>query len=75
MRLRKAQFIELERISTSLDDFLSSGSSPLFMLNHIPMMELEMRENDLISYMNPMCPQCHSRKVLKNGTYIRKLEN
>ena len=25
--------------------------------------------------MNPMCPQCHSKNVVRNGTCIRKLEN
>ena len=24
--------------------------------------------NDLISFMNPMCPQCFSKGVVKNGT-------
>jgi len=31
--------------------------------------------SDLISFMNPMCPQCHSRNVVKNGICIRKMEN
>jgi hypothetical protein len=38
------------------------------------MMEMELKENDLISFMNPMCPQCLSRKVVRNGTYLRTME-
>ena len=75
MRLRKAPYTEFKSVSTSLDDFSSLDSSPIFMLNNIPMMELELKENDLISFMNPMCPHCGSRKVVKNGTCIRKMEN
>ncbi|MGC8506581.1 MAG: transposase, partial [Thermoplasmata archaeon] len=75
MRLRKAPYTEFKRISTSLDDFSPSGASPIFMLNNIPMMDLELKDHDLISYMNPMCPQCNSRNVVKNGTCNRKLEN
>ena len=75
MRLRKAPYTEFRRISTSLDDFSSLGTSPVFMINNIPMMDLELKDHDLISYLNPMCPQCLSRNVVKNGTCIRKLEN
>ncbi len=75
MRLRKAPYTEFKSVSTSLDDFSSLDSSPIFMLNNIPIMELELKENDLISFMNPMCPHCGSRKVVKNGTCIRKMEN
>ena len=75
MRLRKAPFTEFKRVSTSLDDFSSLGSSHIFMINNIPMMDLELKENDLISFMNPMCPHCGSRNVVKNGTCIRKLDN
>ena len=66
MRLRKAPYTEFKSVSTSLDDFSSLDSSPIFMLNNIPIMELELKENDLISFMNPMCPHCGSRKVVKN---------
>ncbi len=75
MRLRKAPYTEFKRVSTSLDDFSSVGSSPVFMLNNIPMMDLELKQNDLISFMNPMCPHCSSKNVVKNGTCIRKLDN
>ena len=36
---------------------------------------MELKENDLISFMRPMCPQCHSSKVVKNGTCLRTMEN
>ena len=75
MRLRKAPYTEFKRVSTSLDDFSSMGSSPVFMLNNIPMMDLELKENDLISFMNPMCPHCGSKNVVKNGTCLRMMEN
>jgi transposase-like protein len=75
MRLRKAPFTEFKRVSVSLDDFSSVGSSPIFTLNNIPMMDLELKENDLISFMNPMCPNWDSRNVVKNWTCMRKLEN
>ena len=75
MRLRKAPYTEFRRVSTSLDDFSSLSASPIFMLNNVPMMDMELKENDLISFMNPMCPQCHSRNVVKNCTCIRTMEN
>ncbi len=75
MRLRKAPYTEFKRISTSLDDYASVDSSPIFMLNNIPMMDMELKENDLISFMNPMCPQCRSKNVVRNGTCIRRMEN
>ena len=75
MRLRKAPFTEFKRISTTLDDFSPLGTSPIFMINNIPMMDLELRNHDLLRYMSPMCPQCLSRNVVRNGTCVRKLEN
>ena len=71
MRLRKASYTEFKRVSTSLDDFSFVSSSPIFLLNRVPMMNLELKENDLISFMNPVCPQCSSKNVVKNGTTFR----
>ena len=71
MRLRKAPYTEFRRVSTSLDDYASVDSSPVFLVNNIPMMDMELRENDLISFMNPMCPQCRSKNVVRNGTVFR----
>ena len=62
MRLRKAPYTEFKRISTSLDDFSPLGTSPIFMINNIPIMDLELK--------NPICPQCHSRNVVKNGICV-----
>jgi hypothetical protein len=39
------------------------------------MMDLELKGNDLISFMNPMCPQCFSKRVVKNGTCMKTMEN
>ena len=75
MRLRKAPYTEFRRVSTSLDDYASLDSSPLFLVNNIPMMDMELRENDLITFMNPMCPQCRSKNVVRNGTCLRTMEN
>ncbi len=74
IRLRKAPFTEFKRVSTSLDDYASIDSSPVFMINNIPMMDMELKENDLISFMNPVCPHCGSRNVVKNGTSLRTME-
>ena len=63
MRLRKVPYTEFKRIATSLDDFSPLGTSPIFMINNIPMMDLELRNQDLIRYMNPMCPQCPPRSL------------
>ena len=38
-------------------------------------MDLELKENDLISFMNPICPQCRSKNVVRNGTCSRTMEN
>jgi len=75
MRLRKAPYTQFRRVSTSLDDFTSIDSSPVFILNNTPVMDLELKENDLISFMNPACPQCSSKRVLGNGTCFRTMEN
>ena len=75
MRLRKAPYTEFRRVSTSLDDYASVDSSPVFLVNNIPVMDMELKENDLISSMNPICPHCGSRNVVKNGTCIRTMEN
>ena len=63
MRLRKVPYTEFKRISTSLDDFSPLDTSPIIMINNMPMMDLELRNQDLISYMNPMCPQCPPRSL------------
>ncbi|MCL4341574.1 MAG: hypothetical protein M1431_05730 [Candidatus Thermoplasmatota archaeon] len=68
MRLRKTPYTEFRRVSTSLDDFASADSSPASLVNNTSMMDMELKENDLISFMNPMCPHCGSRNVVKNGT-------
>ena len=75
MRLRKAPFTEFRRVYTSLDDYASVDSSPVFLVNNIPIMDMDLKENDLISFMNPMCPQCRSRNVVRNGTCLRTMEN
>ncbi|MHB1708211.1 MAG: IS1/IS1595 family N-terminal zinc-binding domain-containing protein [Thermoplasmataceae archaeon] len=75
MRLRKAPYTEFGRVSTSLDNFTSMDSSPVFLVNNIPMMDMELKENDLISFMNPACPQCSSRHISRNGTCERVMEN
>ncbi len=36
-----------------------------FMNDNIPMIDIELRENDLISHMNPMSHQCYSRILLR----------
>ena len=75
MRLRKAPYTQFRRVSTSLDNFTIIDSSPVFMLNNDPHMDLELKENDLISFMNPKCPQCRSKNVVRNGTCSRNMEN
>ena len=57
MPLRKAPYTEFRRVSTSPGNFSFIDSSPVFMLNSAPPMNLELKENDLISFMNPICPQ------------------
>ncbi len=53
MRLRKAPYTESTRLSTSFDDYASVDSSHVFNVSNIPMMEMELEENDLISLTNP----------------------
>jgi transposase-like protein len=75
MRLRKAPHVDFKSVSTTLDQYGSDEPSPIFKINNIPMMDVVLKGNDLISFMRPMCPQCHSRKVVKNGTCVRTMEN
>ena len=37
-------------------------------------MGIELKENDLISFMNPMCPRFSSKNVVKNGTYLMMMK-
>ena len=46
-RLRRAPYTEFRRVSTSLDDFSSTCSSPVFMIKNVPMMDLEMKGKEL----------------------------
>ena len=75
MRLSKAPYSEFKRISSSLDDFSSLDASSSLYINRMLHMELELKENDLISIINPKCPQCGSHNVVKNGTCKRTMEN
>ena len=75
MRLRKAPYTEFRRVSTSLDDYASVDSSPVFLINNIPMMDMKLKENGPICFMNPMCSECRSKNVVKNGTCPRNMEN
>lgn len=75
MQLGKAPYTEFRRVSTSFEDYASVDFSPALLVNNIPMMDIELKENDLISFINPICPHCSSKNVVKNGIYIRKLEN
>jgi hypothetical protein len=56
MQLRKVPYTEFMGVSTSLGDFAFIDSSQEFILNNSPDMDLELKENDLISFMNPTCP-------------------
>jgi len=75
MRLRKAPYTQFRRVSTSLDDFTFIDSSPVFILNNTPVMDMELKENDIISFMSPTCPQCSPKRVSRNGTCFRAMEN
>ena len=75
IRLMKSPYTVFKSVSTSLDDFSFVSSSLIFLLNRVPMMDLALKENDLIIFMNPVCPQCSSKNVVKNGTFFRIMEN
>ena len=47
MRLWRTSYTGFKRISTSLDDLSSVDSYSVFMLNNVPMMDLELKENYL----------------------------
>ena len=75
MRLRKAPYTEFRSIHTTLDSFSDIHNSFTLMINNIPVVDIELKQNGLISYMNPACPKCSSRNVVKNGTCARTMEN
>lgn len=75
MQLRKAPYTEFKRVSITLDDFSSVACFPSLMINNIPVIDMELKENDLVSFINPACPQCSSKRVSRNGTCTRTLEN
>lgn len=72
---RKAPYTEFKTVFISLDEHESVDSSPVFKASKILIVDMELKENDLISFMNTMCPQCRSRNVIRNGTCLRKMEN
>ncbi len=37
--------------------------------------DIELYPGNLVRYSNPVCPECGSEDVSKNGTYSKKLEN
>ena len=74
MRLRKAPYTGLRRVSTSPGNFTFIDSSPVFMLNNTPIVDLELKENDLIRFMNPISTQCRSKNVVRNGTFSGIME-
>ena len=39
------------------------------------MMDMGLKETDLISFMKPMCPQCRSKNVVRNGTCLMTMKN
>jgi hypothetical protein len=64
--LRKTPCAEFRRVSASLDEYASVDSAPVFVVNNIPAVDIEVKENDLISFTNSVCPQCRSRYAVRN---------
>ncbi len=75
MRLKKSPYVEFKSVSTTVDQYTSEESSPIFKINNVPVIFMALKGNDLISIMMPMCPQCSSTKVVKYRTFLITMEN
>ena len=73
MQLRKAPYTEFKRVSITLDDFSSVACFPSLMINNMTAMDMKLNENDLVSFMNPACPQSSPKRVSRSGTCTRAL--
>lgn len=75
MRLRKYPFLRRLIISVNLDDFGTDPATTDPADPNIPDSVVKLgNEIDLLQYRFPVCPQCRSKDIVRNGTFIRTLE-
>jgi len=65
MRLRKAPYTEFRRVSTSLDDYASVDSSPVFLVNNIPIMDMELKQKGLSARAIAKSLECSTTPILR----------
>ncbi len=75
MRLRKYPFLSRQIIIYNLDDFGMDPTTTSVMNPNMTDVHIASgNDMDLLYYGNPMCPQCMSHNIVKNGTFTRLLE-
>jgi len=62
-------------ITYDLNDFGLDPSMKTLIDSNMPDVRIASgNDPDLLHYRKPVCPQCGSRNVVKNGTFMRSLE-
>ena len=70
--------IRFKRYHSTLDDFTDEkieNSAMRKRRKELKFSDIELYPGNLVRYSNPVCPECGSEDVSKNGTYGKKLEN
>ncbi|MEM3860506.1 MAG: hypothetical protein QW478_14115 [Candidatus Micrarchaeaceae archaeon] len=73
MKAHRFPFLKKTVITHNLDDFTEDGpSSPI----DVNIRDVNTKDDPFILYyMKPICPQCLSRNVLMNGTFLRTMDS
>ena len=75
MRLHNVRNIRKKIVTSTLDEF-SGNSTPSPSSVRIPNPDVDISikgDHVLLHYNYPICPSCFSRKISKNGTYMREI--
>ena len=70
--------IRFKRYHSTLDDFTDEkieNSAMRKRRKELKFSDIELYPGNLVRYSSPVCPECSSEDVSKNGTYGKKLEN
>lgn len=72
--------LKFKRLYTTLDDYNGDqrvGKTDIIRkrAKELKTSDLELSEGNVVSYTDPVCPACDSKNVIKNGKYIKILEN
>ena len=70
--------VRFRRYHSTLDDFTDGKIENSVVRNRrkeLKFSDIELYPGNIVRYTSPVCPECRSEDVSRNGTYARKLEN